>query len=205
VFADSFLNQVYDNEENNEVFRKYEDLLVALFSYKGIPKNATYIEMEKNTLVQIMKEAAIIRAPEKKKVDKPEEAKKGGKAKKPADEKPEEKKEEQQTPPEQLYQEADALASIDPVNSFEEGMLNYFDMLECLLRVARDYKFKADDEAQLTSLAKRLDFLLGHNLQEKFGELVPTFADEREQLEKTKNYQPRSVVEDDAGDVMDDQ
>jgi hypothetical protein len=46
------------------------------------------------------------------------------------------------------------------VNSFDEGMLNYFDMLECLLRIARDYKFNAEQEAILTSLPMRLEFLI---------------------------------------------
>lgn len=63
--------------------------------------------------------------------------------------------------------------SIEPVNSFEEGMLNYFDFLECLLRVARDYKFKPEDEAQLTSLSKRLEHLIKINLREKYQDLVP--------------------------------
>jgi hypothetical protein len=105
VFADNFLNQVYDNAENDEVFRKYEDLLVAIFSYKGIPKNATYIEMEKTMLVQLMKEAGVIKAPEKKKVtEQKEDAKGKGKAKaKQADDNKEEKKDDQATPPEQLY------------------------------------------------------------------------------------------------------
>lgn len=59
------------------------------------------------------------------------------------------------------------------MNSFEDGQLNYFDMLECLLRIARDYKFKAEDDAQLTSLSKRLEFLIKNNLKEKFGDFVP--------------------------------
>jgi len=83
-------------------------------------------------------------------------------------------------------------------------MLNYYDFLECLLRIARDYKFKAEDEAQLTSLSKRLEYLIRANLKEKFADMVPNYLDERETLEKTKVYQPRSVVDDDAGDVMDE-
>jgi len=58
-------------------------------------------------------------------------------------------------------------------------------MLECLLRVARDYKFKADDEATLTSLSKRLEFLIKNNLKDKFGDIVPGYRDEREQTDHT--------------------
>jgi hypothetical protein len=90
------------------------------------------------------------------------------------------------------------------VNSFEEGQLNYFDFLECLLRVARDYKFKADDEAMLTTLSKRLEFLITNNLKDKFGDVATQYIDERNQFELTRSYQPRSVVDDDAVDVMDE-
>lgn len=71
------------------------------------------------------------------------------------------------------------------------------------MRVARDYKFKPDDEAQLTSLALRLQWLLNHNIKDKYGDLIPGFHDDRNLLERQKNYQPRSVVEDDATEEMD--
>lgn len=204
TFNDSFLNQIYNSEENDEVFREYELLLCAIFSTKGINRNSTYLEMEKPILVQLLKDAGIIKVPQVKKAEaKPEERKGAGK-KAEKDKKEEEKKEEPVIPAEQLYLEADCLASIEPVNSFEEGMLNYFDVLECLLRVARDYKFSAEEEALLTSLPKRLDHLL-KQLDAKFGEqMVQPFLNDRELLERTKVYQPRSVVDDDAGAMYED-
>lgn len=66
-------------------------------------------------------------------------------------------------------------------------MLNYFDMLECLLRVANDYKFNPEQEAILTSLSAKLEFLIGQ-LDTKFGDLVNSFKNEREALERTKVY-----------------
>jgi len=51
--------------------------------------------------------------------------------------------------------------------------------------VARDYKFKADDDATLTSLSKRLEFLIKNNLKDKFGDIVPGYRDEREQTDHT--------------------
>jgi hypothetical protein len=78
-------------------------------------------------------------------------------------------------------------------------MLNYFDMLECLLRVARDYKFNAEQEAILTSLPKRLEFLV-NQLDTKFADvLIEPFVKEREKLMKDKVYNPRSVVDDEEG------
>lgn len=83
--------------------------------------------------------------------------------------------------------------------------MNYFDMLECLLRIARDYKFQAPDEATLTSLPARLAFLL-RKLDDHFKptQLMQQFKEDRDQLEKTKVYQPRSVVDDDQGEIYDE-
>jgi hypothetical protein len=83
-------------------------------------------------------------------------------------------------------------------------MLNYFDMLECLLRVARDYKFNAEQEAILTSLPKRLEFLV-NQLDTKFADVfIEPFIKEREKLMKDKVYNPRSVVDDEEGQMYDE-
>ncbi len=83
-------------------------------------------------------------------------------------------------------------------------MLNYFDMLECLLRVARDYKFNAEQEAILTSLPKRLEFLV-NQLDTKFADvMIEPFIKEREKLMKDKVYNPRSVVDDEEGQMYDE-
>lgn len=39
-------------------------------------------------------------------------------------------------------------------------MLNYFDMLECLLRIRQDYKWTVEQKAILTSPAQQLEFLI---------------------------------------------
>lgn len=107
----------------------------------------------------MLKEAGIIKIPQVKKAE-PKEGDGKKKGKQAAGKQEEEKKDEPIVPPEALYLESDCLTSIDEVNSFDEGMLNYFDMLECLLRIARDYKFNAEQEAILTSLPMRLEFLI---------------------------------------------
>lgn len=77
--VDPFLKQVYDNEEVSAVFRRHEILLNSIFERNGVNKNNTYYELQKETLVQILKDAKIIRAPEKKKVEEKKEDKKVGK------------------------------------------------------------------------------------------------------------------------------
>lgn len=60
TFQDSFLNQIYNCEENDELFKKYEQLLCTIFTFKGMNKNMTYIELEKTVLMQVLREAKII-------------------------------------------------------------------------------------------------------------------------------------------------
>lgn len=119
--------------------------------------------------------------------------------KKPAGKASKEKEEEKPevvVPAEALYLEADAQNSVAPVNSFEEGMLNYFDMLECLLHVARDYKFSAELEAVMTTPTKRLEHVL-ETLNSKFKNLIEPYSAEVESIKEKKTYLPKSVVEDD--------
>jgi len=61
------------------------------------------------------------------------------------------------------------MTAIEPCCSFEPDMLNYFDFLECLLRIACAYKFKPEEEAHLVdSTARRVDFLIKEFLIPKF-------------------------------------
>jgi hypothetical protein len=166
---DPFLAEVYDSEENTAIFFKYEDLLNAIFTTKAMP-GLSYIELEKTTLVQLLKECGIIKTPQVKKAEPVQDGKK--KNKQNADKKEEEKKDEPVIPPEELYLEADCTASIEPVCSFDDNKLNYFDMLECLLRVRRDYKWNTEQKAILTSPSQQLEYLM-QLLEKKFENLIP--------------------------------
>ena len=170
-------------------------MLQAIFWHKAINKSNTYLELEKSTLVALLKECGLIKVPKAKQPDPPkDEGKKKPGAK--ASKEKEEEKPEVVVPAEELYLEADAMDSVAPVNSFEEGCLNYFDMLECLLRVARDYKFTAELEATMTTPTKRLEYVL-EALNGKFGSMIAAYEAEVESIKEMKTYLPKSVVEDD--------
>ncbi len=81
TFNDSFLNQIYNSEENDKVFLDNELLLNAIFCARGINRQNTYLELEKSQFVQVLKEAGIIKVPTVKKQEaKTDEKKKGAKA-----------------------------------------------------------------------------------------------------------------------------
>ena len=153
-----FLHQIYNSDENDEVFRNNEQLLCAIFTTKGLNKENTYLELDKSTFIQLLKEANVIKVPKSKSAEPVKQEKK--QTKKAAAVQQEEEKVEAVVPLESMYLEADALESIKDVSSFDEGRLGYFDMLECLLLVARDYKFTAEQDAVLTSLSLRLENII---------------------------------------------
>lgn len=78
TFNDQFLNQIYNSEENDQVFLEKEILLCAIFCTKGINKGSTYIELDKSDFVQILKEAGIVKVPTVKKAESNKEEKKKG-------------------------------------------------------------------------------------------------------------------------------
>lgn len=57
------MNQIYNSEENDNVFKQNELLLNAIFCTKAVNRNNTYLELEKPILVQVLKEAGIIKIP----------------------------------------------------------------------------------------------------------------------------------------------
>ena len=73
------------SEENIEECIQTEDLLCAIFCTKASNRNNTYLELEKQALVQILKDAGIIKVPVTKKAESKTEASKKGKNPTPAD------------------------------------------------------------------------------------------------------------------------
>lgn len=134
-----------------------------------------------------MKDAGIIKVQVHKKAEsKVEGAKKGKNA--TAEKGKEEEKEKKDTHEEvATFTAEDCIAVISNVESFDSQVLGYFEFLECLLRIATNYKSNAEWEAIHTSVTQRLFWLIGE-LDKKFAGLIEPFAQEREQLEKQKVY-----------------
>lgn len=86
-------------------------MLQAIFWHKAINKSNTYLELEKSTLVALLKECGLIKVPKAKQPDPPkDEGKKKPGAK--ASKEKEEEKPEVVVPAEELYLEADAMDSV---------------------------------------------------------------------------------------------
>lgn len=181
---DPVLLQIYSEETANE-FEQKSELLQSIFSKRALNRDATYLEMDKNEFILLLKDTGIVSVPKKKEETKANDPKK----KKQAEE---EKKDE---PAEVIaLLEEDAHEAIEMVCSFEDEKMNYFNFLECLVRISRVYKFSAEQEATLTTGEAKLCELLD-KMDTKYGDLVDQFYGARREIEATKFYQPRLVVD----------
>merc|ERR1719487_2856611 len=89
--------------------------------------------------------------------------------------------------------------------SFDPNMLNYYDFLEAMCRIADVYPFtKVQLLDDMETFDNRVDFLCS-KLETKFFELQQKFEAERQAINEEKRYQPRSVVQDIMGDDLSDE
>lgn len=194
--TDPVLMGVYSSE-NNRVFFEYNVLLSAIFtakSYKGVE---SYIQMTKQTFIEIMKEANLLIYPkpktkeeEKKEKKAREDAKAAGKL---AD----------LPPADPVFTEVEITNAISTVQSFDPEMLDYYNFLECLLRVAQSRPWSKEEEAELASFDLKLDMICGE-LENKYFGCIEDFEKKRVAYEKDRKYQPRIVVDDDEEPVSDE-
>jgi len=133
--------------------------------------------MQKDNMIQMLKDTGIVAVPKAKRVEetKKEEGKKGGRKPKPgANEEAkanEEEKKDEPAVPEKTYSEADAMVSIEKVHSFDESSLDFFNFLECLVRISRDYPFMPEQEAVLTAPEMKLRFLC-EKIDDKYNAVI---------------------------------
>ena len=115
-----------------------------------------------------MKEAGVIKVPILKKSESKVDGSKKGKNATAADKGKEEEKDKKETHEDvATFTTEDCLAVIAGVESFDSQSLGYFEFLECLLRIATNYKSNAEWEAIHTSVTQRLFWLIGE-LDKKF-------------------------------------
>jgi hypothetical protein len=143
-------------------------------------RNGTYLEMDKDAFVRMLKEAEILILPKPKEEVKaaPGRGRGAPKATKAAEEK---KVEEEEKPKEEIiyFKEEDAMKAIEPCQSFDFDMLNYYDFLEALCRVAEVYPFtKVQLLDDMETFENRVDFLCS-KLETKNFDLMQKFEMER--------------------------
>jgi len=104
-----------------------------------------------------------------------------------------------------VFTDVDIMHAIQSVSTFDPDYLDYFNFLECIVRVTKARPWTEDEEASCPHFDNKLDRVC-NLLEDKFHEeLTPMFEQQRDAFEHERHYQPRVVVEDDeAGDSEDD-
>ena len=93
---------------------------------------------------------------------------------------------------------------ISMVSTFDENYLDYYNFLECLVRVTRARPWSEEEEKELPDFDAKLDrvcVLLEGAYHDTFH---PEFAQHRENFDHDRRYQPRIVMDDEEEGVSDD-
>lgn len=144
--TDPFLINVF-NEDTSRIFFEHQVILQAAFEAFGLVRNATYVEIDKDSFVRMLKESDCLVLPKQKEEVKAVAGSKGRAppkqaAKKDAEAEAAKAEEEKKAEAEiVLFTEADAHRAIEQVGSFDPNLMNYYDFLEALTRIADVYPF----------------------------------------------------------------
>ena len=195
--TDPMLMGVYSSE-NNRVFFEYNVMLSAIFSVKGYRGVDSYLQMSKATFLELMKDSNLLIYPKPKSK---EELKKEEKAR--ADAKAAGKTADLPAA-DPVFTEVELTNCISSVGSFDPDMLDYYNFLECILRVAQNRPWNDEESKELTSFDLKLDMICGA-LEEKYFYCIDENEKKRQAFEKERKYQPRIVVDDDEDPVSDDE
>ena len=175
---DRMLSELYSGD-NCKVFYEHFSLLAAIFTNRGMLHLETFLEMQKEEFINILIEAGILSDGHGK-----QEEDKSGVLKK-------------------NFTPQSIMMSISNVGSFDHNSLTYVDFLDCLVRISFNYPFPEHEKQLYQAMDQKLQFIIG-KLNEKFGSLIPLFIDGLAKKEHEMNYQPKTVLNDDADDEEDD-
>ena len=200
---DPDLQTVYEHSVLQK-FLIYEEPLCALFSAKAVKLGDTYLQMHKQEFINILGEIGLLIYPKEKS---PEEEKKIKEVR-------EKQATGQQITPEQaamiqetsnVFGDQEVAQVIGTVSSFDPEYLDYYNFLECVVRVAKARPWNEEEVAEMPSFDTKLEKIL-NSFEEKFhNEVTPIFENQRETFERERRYQPRVVVDDDEAMGSDDE
>ena len=152
---DPILAYVY-NQDTQVVFLEYEHLLESVFTAKSIKPGDTFIMMEKQTFIQMLNEIGFLIHPKK---PTPEEEKKQKEAR-------EAKVANKQLTPDQEallaekqdgFAEAEVAACIQMVGTFDMDCLDYYNFLECIVRVVKARPYTEEEEKEIPDFQLKVD------------------------------------------------
>ena len=103
-----------------------------------------------------------------------------------------------------MFEEAEVMAAIAPVSSFDPDYMDYYNFLEAIVRVVKARPCSEEEEKTPTTFESKLESICNTIFQRFYDEVHPAFEQKRFNFETERKYQPRMCVDDDGGDSDDD-
>ena len=193
---DPVLSAVYSSEIVKAFFQS-EVILCAVFTARSLKLGDTFLQMPKENFVQLMREIGILIDPKKKssEEDKKEKEAKDKKAQGGA-------QGDKDGGDSDVFAEEEVMNVIRNVNTFDADHLDYYNFLECIVRVAKARPWSEEEEKEFPDLPTQLEkicFMIQQLADQD--DTLDNFEKQREKFEAERRYQPRVVVDDEEGDL----
>ena len=201
LFDYMFLKDKQDSIKSNMDFFEYQVLLASIFHNRSNPAAEKFPEMSKDTFCKVLEDAKILRLP--KQEEKKAAPAKGGKdSKKQVKEEVQQAEETKDKLPEILFIQDDVKDIIKPIHCFDD-MLDYYNFLEALWRVAWHFPFSKDELQVYSTIEKKFKWMM-EMLNAQYKNEIKDYDLYLKEKESRGPYQPRTVVPDEEEDMTDD-
>ena len=108
------------------------------------------------------------------------------------------------TPQEDVFTRDEILNTIQQVSTFDHDYLDFYNFLECIIRVAKAKLWTAEEEKAHETFDLKVNEICERLYSTYHGEVTQEFNNVREGFEQDRKYQPRLVVDDDEGESDED-
>ncbi len=100
-----------------------------------------------------------------------------------------------------MFSSDEVMLAIKNVSTFDPDFLDYYNFLECIVRVAKARPWTEEEEKEFPDFGTKLDKICNLiEVQYQQDDTVDMFEKQREDFEAERRYQPRIVVDDEEGD-----
>ena len=101
----------------------------------------------------------------------------------------------------EVFMANEIMQAIRPVSTFEPEFLDYYNFLECIIRVVKARPWSEEEEADAPDFASKIAKVTSQMEATYMDVVMDDFVKQRENFEAERRYQPRIVVDDEEGDL----
>ena len=99
-----------------------------------------------------------------------------------------------------MFAHEEVLFAIKNVSTFDPDHLDYYNFLECIVRIAKAKPWTEEEEKECPDFGSKIE-KISENIEKRYqDETMENFEQLREHFEAERHYQPRIVVDDEEGE-----